>query len=80
MPPTPVQARNQQISRYSGEDAKYDAPAMMEYVRMLSAIAFDRPMRSPSLPNRKPPAAAPNRNEHWYHANQRAVKVFHCLY
>src|SRR5262245_12399994 len=40
---------------------------------MATPIDRVRPSRSPSQPNNHPPAAAPNRNAAWYHANHRVT-------
>src|SRR5262245_54935621 len=59
MPPTPVQARNHKPQSCHGACADAVAAAMIEYVRMLADMALARPIRSPSLPNSRPPVAAP---------------------
>src|SRR5688572_14477518 len=60
IPPTPRHARNHSPTKCSGASAKYTVAENVEYVMMLSAIARERPMRSPRVPNSSPPAAAPN--------------------
>jgi hypothetical protein len=77
MPPTPMPARNRSSRTCSGVAAKYPTSEKMEKQKMLAPIARTRPARSPSQPNKNPPAAAPSRKPALYHENQSPRRASH---